>query len=306
MAWFPDSDTTCSPTTNTGFAARKKYLFDGPATKGKFSFRLPLKNVFGFCSDYDRVIFGYDMELVLIRQSDYFALLKKPDGVLENVNVAAGKLELSSITLHMPVVAPAVGMKLKLLETIKNKIPLTINFRERRGQSIDIPIGLATFDWQFSTISLTKRPKFLFVGFQNVQRTDQTANYGLFTNANVSRMNVSMNNTIIRLHEQQAADFSEMQFTEFYRSFLGVRQNLFGIDERINVSHISPSLYKDVYTIYAFDLSKQREEIVEQTVSTILHVQFASATTTALRCFVCVLCDKEVILQSDGRSISIV
>ena len=305
MGWFPDSDKTCT-STNTGFVARKKYLFEGPDTKGKFSFRIPLKNVFGVCSDYDRVIFGYDLELVLIRQNDYFALFKKEDTPGENTNVALGKLELKSITLHMPVVTPAVGTQLKLLEIIKNKLPLTINFRERCGQSIDIAVGLTTFDWQFSTISLPKRPKYVFIGFQDQQKTNQTGNYGLFTNANVARMSISVNNTMVRLHEQQAADFSEMEFTEFYRSFLGVRQNLFGIDDRINISHISPSLFKDVYSIFAFDLSKYREQIVDQTVSTILHVQFGSATTKALRCFVCVLCDKEVILQSDGKSIALV
>ena len=193
-----------------------------------------------------------------------------------------------------------------MLEIVKNKLPLTINFRERRGQSIDIPTGLTTFDWQFSTISLPKRPKFLFIGFQNQRKTDQSTNYGLFANANIARMNISVNNAMIRLHEEDAADFSEMKFSEFYRSFLGVRQNLFGIDDRINISHVSPSLFKSVYSIFTFDLSKHREEIVDQTVSTILHVQFESATTTALRCFVCVLCDKEVILQSDGRSVALI
>ena len=301
MCWYPDSDTTCT-TTNVGYAARKAFLFTSPTTKGKFTFLIPLKYVFGICSDYDRVIYGYDLGLSMVRQDDYHALHKKANAAASNVDVPLGKVNLHTVTLHMPIVSPTIATKMKLSELIKTKIPVSINYRERRGQSIDIPVGNTTFDWQFSTISLPKRPKFLFVGFQDQKETNQTENYGLFKNANISRICVSVNNTQIRLHKEHPANFAEMDFSEFYRSFMGVRQNLFGIDDRINQSHISPSLYRDVYTIYALDLSKHREEITEQTVSTTLHVHFRAATTKPMRCFVTILCDKEVILQGDGKT----
>ena len=76
---FPNNLKAADPTTNLRFSTRMEYLFIEPTTKDRFSFTVPLKPIFGFCFDYDEVIFGYDMELVLIRQDDYFALPRKED-----------------------------------------------------------------------------------------------------------------------------------------------------------------------------------------------------------------------------------
>jgi hypothetical protein len=66
---------------------------------------------------------------------------------------------------------------------------------------------------------------------------------------------------------------------------------------------MSPSAFKSLFTIYCFDLSKHREEITQQTVTTVLHINFKEATTQNIRCFVTSLSDKEIILQSDGKQI---
>ena len=297
--WFPDTSAKAEEAGNIGFGARKKLLFTDITTKGKFCFRIPLKSVFGFCSDFDKLIFNYDHELVMLRQNDCYALYKKT----EETPIPNGKIDIKSITLHMPIVTPTISTRMKLLEVVKNKIPLSIHFRERRGQAIDITSGLLNFDWQFSCIGLPNRPKFLLVGLQKTTATTQLVNYGLFTNGNVSQMSVSVNSKKFRLHENTPANFGENDFTEFYRSYIETRENLCGIDARVNESHMSPSAFKSLFTIYCFDLSKHREEITQQTVTTVLHINFKEATTQNIRCFVTSLSDKEIILQSDGKQI---
>ena len=48
-------DTTAGLADNTGFNARQSYLIASPTAKGTFSFRVPLKHIFGFCEDYDKI-----------------------------------------------------------------------------------------------------------------------------------------------------------------------------------------------------------------------------------------------------------
>ena len=297
--WFPDSSIKAEESKNVGFAARKNFLFKEPSTKGIFSFRIPLKWVFGFCNDYDKVIFGYDHELVCLRQNDCYALFKKTQAQA----IPVGKINITSITLHMPVVTPSINMRTELLEMVENNLPLSIHFRERRGQSIDIPKGLQQFDWQFSCISLPKRPEYLLIGLQKSIDTTQLINYGIFEHSNVTAMSISVNAKKFHLHENDPADFTENAFSEFYRSFIGVRENLCGIDKRLNESHMSPSDFKNLFTIFCFDLSKHREGIREQTVSTTLHIKFESPTAKNIRCFVTSLCKKELILQANGNQI---
>jgi hypothetical protein len=44
--------------TNQGFYIRRDYIIKEPAAKGTFSFAIPLKHIFGFCEDYENVIYG--------------------------------------------------------------------------------------------------------------------------------------------------------------------------------------------------------------------------------------------------------
>ena len=293
MCWYPDTNNTADASTKEGFKARQKWIFTDTSDKCSFTFRIPLRYIFGFAYDYQRVIYGYNQCLSLVRQSDTCALYKK------SAAVESGKIELASITLHMPVVTPETHTKLRLLDVVKNKIPVHINFRARRGMNIDIPSGLTVFDWQLSTIALPKRPKYCFVSFQPVLKADQTSNYALFDNAKMSTMSISVNNWRHSLHDQTSCDFANNYFPEFYRSFLDTREHMFGIDNVINMSHVSPDKYRSLYPIYAFDLTRHSEEISSQTVTTVLHMRFREAHANALRCYVLIVSDAELILSTE-------
>ena len=141
---------------------------------------------------------------------------------------------------------------------------------------------------------------------QDHTATDQTESYAVFNNENVDRMSVTVNNTKFALHENYPVNFAENDFPEFYRAFNDVRQNLFGIDNIINQSHVSPSLFKNLYPIFSFDLSRHREEFVDQTVTSTLHIHFRTALTKKLRCFVLTLSEREVAFTRDGHQVAMI
>ena len=55
--WKNDTATTAVLADNTGFNTRQSYLIASPTAKGTFSFRVPLKHIFGFCEDYDKIVY---------------------------------------------------------------------------------------------------------------------------------------------------------------------------------------------------------------------------------------------------------
>ena len=57
QSWYKDTATTAVKADNNGFAARHAYLIQSPTVKGTFSFRIPIKHIFGFCEDYDKIVF---------------------------------------------------------------------------------------------------------------------------------------------------------------------------------------------------------------------------------------------------------
>ena len=84
--WY--KDTTASPIMDqananysAGFKIRHDYIFgkaDGNVVPiGSFSFRIPLKHIFGFCEDYDKVVYGLKHNLTLTRNNDNDAIYKR-------------------------------------------------------------------------------------------------------------------------------------------------------------------------------------------------------------------------------------
>ena len=65
-----------SPETSDGvlgvraFARRKEYIIEISDPHGSFSFAIKLENLFGFCEDYDKVVYGMRHKLTLVRKSD--------------------------------------------------------------------------------------------------------------------------------------------------------------------------------------------------------------------------------------------
>ena len=55
--WYKDT-TTAADGDNTGFIIRRDYIIKNSNPKGSFSCKIPLKHIFGFCEDYDKVVYG--------------------------------------------------------------------------------------------------------------------------------------------------------------------------------------------------------------------------------------------------------
>ena len=84
--WY--KDTTANAENNTGWNVRKLYIINNSNPKGSFSFRVPLKHIFGFCEDYDKVLYGLKHTLTLTRNDDN-------DAIFRDNTAAIGKITLS-------------------------------------------------------------------------------------------------------------------------------------------------------------------------------------------------------------------
>ena len=67
---YKDTETNAVKDDNNGFAARYAYIILSPTVKGTFSFRIPMKHIFGFCEDYDKIVYGLKHNLTLVRKTD--------------------------------------------------------------------------------------------------------------------------------------------------------------------------------------------------------------------------------------------
>ena len=80
--WYKDTSTIAAKADNNGFAVRHAYLIQSPTVEGVFSFRIPMKHIFRFCEDYDKIVYGLKHNLTLVRKTDDDAILALQQPVL--------------------------------------------------------------------------------------------------------------------------------------------------------------------------------------------------------------------------------
>ena len=118
--WYKDTSTTAEE-ANTGWNIRRSYIIINSNPKGSFSFKIPLKHIFGFCEDYDKVVYGLKHNLTLTRNDDNDAIFKNDGNDAAGNPYADGKFILSKISWFKPHVMPADKDKMKLYKIIERK-----------------------------------------------------------------------------------------------------------------------------------------------------------------------------------------
>jgi len=131
--WFKDNHTTAHLENNTGFADRQQYIIQKPDPNGKFSFRIPLKHIFGFCDDYEKVVYSFKHQLTLVTKGDNDAIFKTGAvAAVGDVPAIAetddGKIVLTKLSWCMPHVLPNDQEKLALYKTIESKSSLPVGY----------------------------------------------------------------------------------------------------------------------------------------------------------------------------------
>jgi hypothetical protein len=90
--WYKD---TSNATGNSGFNVRRDHLFADTTSIGAFSFRIPLKHIFGFCETYDKVVYGF-------RHTITFTKKEYDDAIYRAGTVTAGMIDIKKFRLFMP------------------------------------------------------------------------------------------------------------------------------------------------------------------------------------------------------------
>ena len=159
--WYKDTATTAAKADNNGFAARHAYLIQSPTIKDTFSSRIPLKHIFGFCEDYDTIVYGLKHSLTHVRKTN-------DDASFRGGAAGDGKGSLYKMSWFIPHVIPADAEKFSIYKTIKSKVKLPVAYRTRQCDMLSVPES-TSFTWRLSLKTAPEKPRFIIVGFQTAK-----------------------------------------------------------------------------------------------------------------------------------------
>ena len=251
---FKDTGTEASigPNVNAGFAGRHSYIVAAPNPKGTFSFTVPLKHIFGFTGDYDRIVYGFKHEITLNRRDNN-------DAIFRAGAAGAGKVVLSKCSVYMPLVMPSDMEKLTLYKSIESKPSLNVGYRMRQCDTITVPQS-TSFSWRLSVKSSLEKPRWVILGFQTGKDGNQEQNPALFDHCNLTNAYVMLNSTRYPAVDYQL-NFAQQKYSRMYKEASDFRKNYYGMDSLISNSNINPADYKTPFPLFVFDVSKQSERL---------------------------------------------
>ena len=302
--WYKDTTSTAVLADNVGFKIRHDYLTDNSRPRGSFSFRIPLKHIFGFCGDYDKVVYGLKHNLTLTRNDDNEAIYRGANNAAGNPLVA-GKVILSKISWFMPHVTPADKDKMELYKIIERKEKIPVGYRMIQCDSATIPQNSTSFSWRLSVKSSPEVPRFIIVGFQSGKSGSQLQNPSLFDNVSVSNIYTMLNSVRYPTTDYNIV-FVGQKFSRVYGDVAEFRSKFFNMDELISSPNINPSDYRDLYPLFLFDVSKQSEKLKYSTTDIQVKMFFSLGIPANTQVYGVIISDRLINFQSDGNEFSVV
>ena len=148
--WYKDTATTAAKADNNGFSERHAYLIQSPTVKGTFSFRILMKDKFGFSEDYDKIVYGLKHSLTLVRKID-------DDAIFRGAAAGAGIVSLDNISWFMPYVILADAERFSIYKTIESKVTVLVACRTRQCYMLSVPES-TSFTWRLSVKTAPEKP----------------------------------------------------------------------------------------------------------------------------------------------------
>ena len=297
QCWSLDTQTN-SADTNTGFKKRHDYIIEESTPKGGFRFAIDLEHIFAFCEDYDKVLYGFNHALTLVRTSN------DNNAIFRSSTAGAGKVVIEKISWMLPRVDPSDEQKYQLYKSIEKKEVLSVGFRMRQCITVSVP-KTPTFTWRLGVRAAPEKPRYIMIGFQTDKSNDQEKNAALFDHCKVQNMYVLLNNNRYPAIDFNA-NFTKNEYDNFYRSLSEFSQKYYGLDPLVSNIAIDPMAYKDLYPIFVFDVSKQSERLQQGVVDITVEMSFAANVDDKTFAYALLISDRKLKFQSDGKKMSVI
>ena len=302
--WYKDTNTnaTIGNNGNAGFAVRRHYIFasDPPGT---FSFRIPLKHIFGFCEDYDKIVYGLKHNLTLTRNNNNDAIYRNNNDTA-GAAMVAGRVILTEISWFMPHVTPADQYKMELYKIIEKKEKIPVGYRMLQCDSASVPQA-RSFSWRLSVKSSPEVPRFIIIGFQAGKINDQLQNPSIFDNVNINNIYATLNSTRYPTVDYNI-DFAKNMFSRVYGDAAEFRTKFYNMDELISNPNFTPLEYRLMYPLFLFDVSKQSEKLKYSTTDIQIKMDFKDNPPANTQVYGVIISDRLINFQSDGNKFSVV
>ena len=286
---------TRTPEYNAGFAARKGLLSSSNPI-GHFSFNIPLSHIFGF-AEYTKVIYGQKHTLTLTRGSDTQAIYRA-NGVPD------GKVDLTSISWHMPQIQLSPEYLAGMRSLIEQKVTIPISFRARSCEQITLT-QTQNYTWRLSVTGGVEKPRYIVIAFQTDKSDDQEQNPAIFDNLQLINAYVTLNSERFPTSDI-ITNFATNDYVKLYDMFDSFKKEYYGIDSLVGGTQVNFPAFKTLFPILVFDVRKQNEKLKTGVTDIQVKLFFNANVPANTNAYGCIISDRFFKMSSDGKNMRVI
>ena len=145
-------------------ARRQDEMTDNKRVKGKYHFRIMLKDVFGFGEHQEKATYGLGYKLTLTRNKDE-AVIDKANGIAE------ARIKIDHLHWYVPYYTPSIQQQSTLSKQILNKKPTELRYVERSVFMKQVD-NQNLWNFELGSQENMKVPIWIIIGFQQQDRQD--------------------------------------------------------------------------------------------------------------------------------------
>ncbi|CAG9819002.1 unnamed protein product [Phaedon cochleariae] len=221
MISYGESNMKFLETIGWGLDGGKQVLLD--KASNVFSGKLPLKYLMGFAEDYCRGILNIKQELILIIARSF------KNSYIGEVDA---DVEINKIEWKIRHVMPSDKQKLKLLTRLNKSSTAKVKIAYRMWDLYELPTirDTASDIWAVKTTNSLERPRYIIIGFQNTDNTDnRSEDITQFTHAGVSNIRLYLNSEVYP-YERWNLDFDKKLDAVAYYAYDNFQRSYYGKD----------------------------------------------------------------------------
>jgi hypothetical protein len=148
-------------------------------------------------------------------------------------------------------------------------------------------------------------PRYIIVGFQTARGGDETKNPAVFDPVKVNMIRAKLN-TQSYPEDDYYLSLPNSKVARAYRDVATLSTKLYGLNEFITNSNISPIKYRSLYPLFAFDVSKQEAKLKLTSVDIKIEATFDDIVPAGTPAYALIISDKICRFKSDETKLNVI
>jgi len=251
-----------------------------------------LKDLFGFCEDYKRILINCNQQLILNRASiDINAIkqFKNNEAVVDAPKLKDVKINITKILWRMPIVKVSDREKIRLLKVINNQKPLTCAFRSWELCEYPFLPQNTSHSWKVKTSNKLEKPRYVIIGFQTDRKNSSTKAMSYFDHCKIKNVKVYLNSEVFPYEDFQS-DFTKNKMSTLYRAYAEFQKSYYGHDDVTPL--LNRSDFKNSSPIIVIDMSRQNDNVKMSTVDLRIELEADEAFPASTSAYCLILHDQ--------------